>query len=481
MVGIVVGLLAAGWPARAQNPKVARASAVPIATNANAHSARPKKPNKPRIAAISATAIPAATDQTATVSRRKGLPRAKADRSSEAANAAIPDAERRAIQSALAWLGDYEGAATGDLDEKTIAAIKIFQKRNNGKESGVLNDEQRALLAAAVKAPQTAVGWRVIDDPATGARLGLPSKLISQTGSARTGNRWTSGRGQIQIETFRLPEAALPALFNDERKTPRQRSVAYSALKPDSFVISGEQGLKKFVVRAEASGTELRGVTILYDQATAGIMDRVAVAMADGFHGFPDPNDGPPPGYKRSVEYGTAIVATSRGDLMALRQATDECQAITVPGFGHAARIAVDKTSDLALLRLYGARNLVPAPLAGGNGKGDDLTLFGVADPLAQAGGGAVTSAVAHLTPQGVEPAPKLGFSGAAAIDAQGRFAGVVELQSAVVAGTGPVSQQATLVPADAVRAFLQAQGITPVAGRTTIDQSIVRVICVRK
>ena len=125
--------------------------------------------------------------------------------------------------------------------------------------------------------------------------------------------------------------------------------------------------------------------------------------MSDTFVGFPDPTAVPPPGHKRGVEYGTAIVVTSFGDLIALGEVTDDCQSITVPGFGHADRIAADQADDLALLRLYGARDLVAAPL-GGDGSGADLTLFGFPDPPAQPGGGAVTSAAAELTTQGIAP-----------------------------------------------------------------------------
>jgi hypothetical protein len=174
-------------------------------------------------------------------------------------------------------------------------------------------------------------------------------------------------------------------------------------------------------------------------------------------------------------------VADRSGHLVVVQQVTDECETITVPGFGHAERIAEDKVNGLALIRLYGARNLVPAPLAGENSEGGDLSLIGIAAPLAQAGGDAVTSVGARLTAQGLEPAPTLGFSGAAAIDMRGRFAGMVELKSPVVAGTGSAMRQAALVPADAVRAFLAARGIAPAAGHGAMDQSIVRVICVRK
>jgi hypothetical protein len=324
-----------------------------------------------------------------------------------------------------------------------------------------------------------AAGWRIIDDLVTGARLGLPSALVPKTVAARMGSRWTSRGGQIDIETFRLHEGALPALFDAEKKM-RRRIVEHSTVTPDSFVMSGMQGLKRFIVRAQSSGSELRGVTILFDQAIEGVMAPIAAAMANTYQGFPDPNAAPPPGLRRSVEYGTAIVVSGQGHLITSAQIADGCQAITIPGFGHAERIAADKASDVALLRVYGAQDLLPVAFAGDSGTGDDLTLVGIADPLAQAGGGAVTRAPAHRSAQGLDPTPKLGFSGAAAIDAQGRFAGMVELQSTAVAGAGAVNQ-VTLIPVETLRAFLQAQNIALTTGRNAIDQSVVRVICVRK
>jgi hypothetical protein len=324
-----------------------------------------------------------------------------------------------------------------------------------------------------------AAGWRIIDDLVTGARLGLPSALVPKSVPARMGSRWTSRQGQIDIETFRLHEGALAALFDAEKKV-RRRIVEHSTVTPDSFVMSGMQGLKRFIVRVQSSGSELRGITILFDQATEGVMAPIAATMANTYQGFPDPSAAPPPGLRRSVEYGTAIVVSGQGHLITSAQIPDGCQAIAIPGFGHAERIAADKANDIALLRVYGAQDLLPVALTGDSGAGDDLTLIGIADPLAQAGGGAVTRAPAHRGAQGLDPAPKLGFSGAAAVDAQGRFAGMVDLQSTAVAGAGAVNL-AALIPPETLRAFLQAQNIAPATGRTSIDQSVVRVICVRK
>jgi hypothetical protein len=355
------------------------------------------------------------------------------------------------------------------------------------RPSAKAKDDPDAAVEAIARPSATqlaAMGWRVIDDPATGVRLGLPSALVPKIAQARMGSRWTSAHGQIDVETFRLHEAALAALFDDEKKN-RHRAVEHSALKTDSFVMSGMQGLKRFVERVQASGSELRGITILFDQATEGTMAPVAAAMADTFQGFPDLNAGPPPGLRRSVDYGTAIVVSDRGHLLAAAPVVDQCQSITVSGFGHAERIAVDSNSDLALLRLYGASNLTPAGLAGDPAGTDHLTLAGIADPLAQAGDAAVTHSEAGLTPQGLAPVPKLGFSGAAAVDPQNRFAGMVSLKWPLVASSGTtppvVTGQAALINADAIRSFLAAQGLTPSASPGPIDQSVLRVICVRK
>src|SRR3954447_22743858 len=75
---------------------------------------------------------------------------------------AIPLTERIAIQNDLVWTGDYNGLINGDFGNRAIAAVKAFQKRSGGKETGVLNQPERASLAAAAKPKQEAVGWRMV-------------------------------------------------------------------------------------------------------------------------------------------------------------------------------------------------------------------------------------------------------------------------------------------------------------------------------
>jgi hypothetical protein len=396
---------------------------------------------------------------------------------------AIPLAERLAIQNDLVWTGDYNGLVNGEFGERAIAAVKAFQKRNGAKETGVLNQPERATLAAAAKPKQDAVGWRMADDPATGARIGVPAKLVPQQTQIIGGTRWASSRGEYQVETFRItqPGTSLSAVFEKMKREPTGRKADYSVLKPDFFVISGLQNLKKFYVRAQLRGDEVRGFTVQYDQAMAGIMDPVVVAMSSAYSAFSSAAAPPP---RRKVEYASGVVVAP-DYVLTSREALEGCHVVTIAGIGGVDRISDDKAGSLALLRVYGA-NLKPVALAAENTKGD-VTLVGVADPQAQGGGAAVSAAKARVGDTlALDPPPTLGFDGAAALDAQGRLAGIATLKTPLVAGATPTPlTSATLTPLDAVRSFLDAQKVAPAsgvaAGLEAAKASVVRVICVRK
>jgi len=403
---------------------------------------------------------------------------------------AMAQAERQAIQSDLAWVGQYNGAIAGEVSERMVAAIKEFQKSRGGKPTGVLNPQERGVLAETAKRRQDNVGWKIVTDTGTGARLGVPTKLAPQQSSDANGAKWSSSTGTIQIQLARRKEAnpTTAKLADQEKKEPAGRKVDYSVVKPDFFVLSGMQGLKKFYVRGQFKGSEVRILTILYDQATEGTVEPVVIAMSSAFNPFPVGAQigGPPP--RKPVEYGTGIVVSDDGAIVADRQITDGCLAIAIAGYGNADRVAEDKDHDLALLRIYGARGLKPLGLSNGAAK-TSVELTGIADPQNQGGAAAASSVKAAITQVGsgndlaLAPAPAVGFSGAAAFDSDGNFAGIALLKPVVVAGPSNAAPaaQAALVSADTVREFLKANGVNAVEGSSEVKASVVRVICVRK
>jgi peptidoglycan hydrolase-like protein with peptidoglycan-binding domain len=403
---------------------------------------------------------------------------------------AMAQAERQALQSDLAWVGEYNGAITGEVSERMVAAIKEFQKARGGKQTGVLNPQERGVLAETAKRRQDNVGWKIVTDAASGVRLGIPTKLVPQQSSDANGAKWSSSTGTIQIQLSRRKEAnpTTAKLADRERKEPAGRTIDYTVVKPDFFVLSGMQGLKKFYLRGTFKGDEVRVLTILYDQATENTVEPVVIAMSSAFNPFPTGAQIAGPAPRKTVEYGTGVVVSDDGAIIADRQVTDGCLAIAIAGYGNTDRVAEDKDHDLALLRIYGARALKPLALSSGAAK-SSVDVTGIADPQNQGGAAAASSVKASVTQVGsggdlaLSPAPAVGFSGGAAQDSDGKFAGIALLKPVVVAGppNATPAAQAVLVAADTVRDFLKANGVEAAGGSSDAKAAVVRVICVRK
>jgi peptidoglycan hydrolase-like protein with peptidoglycan-binding domain len=403
---------------------------------------------------------------------------------------AMAQGERLALQSDLAWVGEYNGAITGDVSERMVAAIKEYQKSKGGKQTGVLNPQERTVLAETARRRQESVGWKIVTDAGTGVRLGIPTKLVPQQSSDANGTRWSSPTGTVQVLLARRKEAGptTAKLAEREKKEPG-RTVDYTVVKPDFFVLSGLQNLKKFYLRGTFKGDEVRIMTILYDQAMENTVEPVVIAMSSAFNPFPAGAVGPAP--RKTVEYSTGLFVTANGAILADREASDGCQAISIQGFGRADLVDDDKDHGLALLHIYGVGGLKPLNLAGDAAR-TSVEIVGIADPQNQGGAAAITSVKAQVTQVGtgggdlaLSPSPATGFSGAPALDESGKFAGVALLKPVLVAttaasGAAPASQ-AVLVTPESVREFLKGNDVTADGKSTDAKAAVVRVICVRK
>ena len=201
----------------------------------------------------------------------------------------MAQAERLALQSDLAWVGQYNGAITGEVSERMVAAIKEFQKARGGKQTGVLNPQERGVLA------DTANGGRKCRlENRHRSRHRCAARLADKTGAAAIQRRQ---RRQMDVPRPAPSRSSWPGARKPirprrnspsaEKKEPAGRTIDYTVVKPDFFVLSGMQGLKKFYVRGTFRGDEVRILTILYDQATENTVEPVVIAMSSAFNPFP--------------------------------------------------------------------------------------------------------------------------------------------------------------------------------------------------
>jgi hypothetical protein len=467
-------LLLGATPAPAQDSP----GIVPAPTQSAAKPAA--KVSKPKaVAAKPAAAIPAAP--------KIAAPQTIAAKTEPAQDVAagIPPAERSKIQAALLWSGDYTGSINGE--NPLLAAIKNYQKRAKAKVTGELTDAERANLLAAARDHEREFGWSVVVDPATGIRIGLPTKMVPHARDAARGTRWSSAHGEVQVETFRIadPNLKLAALFEQQKKEPATRKIETSVLRDDSFFISGLQGLKIFSVRAQMRNGEVRGFTMLYDQMMETIVAPVTVAMSSAFAPFPE-HSMPFAALAKSVEYGNGLVVSAQGHIVTDRRLTEGCQVIVASGLGDAVRIADDKDNGLALLRVYGPRKFSALSLARETPKSGELTLIGIPDPKEQVGNRKLTEIKARLADGSAielrQPVPMAGFSGAAALDGQGRFLGMMQMRDAVLASMEAAAPPVRLVTAETIRGFLNSHHVDNADTQSgDAKASVVRMICVRK
>ncbi len=398
--------------------------------------------------------------------------------------AGIPPAQRLKVRSALLWAGDYP--ATASEGDPLQTAIKNFQKRHKAKITGVLTASERSDLVDAADRHEREFGWSVVTDPATGIRIGLPTKLVPHAREAAHGTHWSSRHGDVQVETFRLKDAKLKLseLFEREKKQPSNRQVESSALHDDSFYLGGMQGLKYFAVRAYQRDGEIRGFTLLYDQMMEGIVAPVTSAMVSAFSPFPE-RSMPFAVLAKPVDYGNGLVVSREGYIVTDLGLTRGCQVIVAAGLGNAEHVVDDDANGLALLRVYGQSGLAPVSLAPGASSAGDVTLVGIPDPKEQSGDRKLKEVKARLRGTAIElhrPVPMAGFSGAAAIDGQSRFLGMLEMRSAVLASAEPAAPPVRLVTAAQIRDFLAAHHVKPVTEPgADAKAAVVRVICVRK
>jgi hypothetical protein len=208
---------------------------------------------------------------------------------------AMPEADRKAVQDALGWLGLYNGAVDGAFGKRTRDSILAYQKSVDAIADGVVSDPQLAALKAAAQKARAAVGFELVDERASGVRIGAPLKIldkIAMIGDAVTLEK-ASGSVTLAFAHRTGADADLAAHYAKLTADEKGRKISYKAMKADEFfAVAGELAGRKFYTRfAKApanwpAGPELRGFTFSYPGNEAADLDKVALAIANSFEPF---------------------------------------------------------------------------------------------------------------------------------------------------------------------------------------------------
>ena len=317
-------------------------------------------------------------------------------------------------------------------------------------------DQLKALIAAAANA-RDAVGFKVISDPKTGAKVGAPAKLLGP-------------RGGTKLDFASSPDPDLGALFARLSAATPTRKVAYKAMKPDEFfVVSGQEGPQNFYTRFEkneAANPPIRGFTFAYPATQAAELERIAIAIANSFEAFPAPG-GPAkaPGVSAAAApqapgssaippaaslapSATALIVAPGEALTALK--AEDCPNPTVGG----KPVRFQRTDSATGLTMIAGdfASKVEAPRFGA--LAPDLVVLGFAGTRAAASSASLAGDAARPV---VVASVETSAGGGPVFDRRGALVGLIAPIGAApkrIAGVALAAPHAVIAP-DAVRAFL--------------------------
>lgn len=400
---------------------------------------------------------------------------------------ALPEADRRAIQDALVWTGDYKGNVDGSFGRGTRDAIVAYARRSKLPTDGTLDQKAKAALVAAADKARNAQAFRKIVDTRSGIAIGLPTKAMSRKTDTKTGTTWSTTDGAAAVDTFQNAEADsdLPRLFEILRGDAPGRKVTYRVLRPDFLVVTGEEGDRVFYTRAArgmANGVAtVRGYTLSYARRLRPTYDVLSIAIANAFEPFPSaastpstataPAAGPAPSAS-GVQLAASAIAIGPG--LFLTALSGDCVDPKVAGRA-AAITRRDAESGLALIEARGAEIAAVAPTSSTPNAGDSL----VALFAAQLGGSDAEISVAtgeYVAPVGTGAArlvaPLQGrIAGTAIFDRSGALVAIAAAPATEPARYAGIVPQAAwkIIPASVALKLMNDVGAKPVVPPTGV------------
>lgn len=309
----------------------------------------------------------------------------------------LSEAEKRAIQEALAWTGHYEARIDGIFGPATRSAIRAFQQKQGFRPTGYLRQRHLDRLMERRTELSRRFAWELRRFPELGMEIGVPTALFSEPDSTEIGLRYRSKDGQPKSEL--LLYSAVPMSerrFELLREEVVDRRVfsrkTYDAGDENWFVFSGtsDKGVEQYT-HVINRNDGVRGFSFRYLERDHDLLSPLNVAMYNSLRTFgaedrPDPVTESPPGPPApngqslfdeaelarlegrpapdrpqvSERRSTGFLVNATGAILTTASAIDGCESVRVNDRVDAAIKAVDRSHDLALLAIPDQRRDLP-------------------------------------------------------------------------------------------------------------------------
>jgi hypothetical protein len=419
---------------------------------------------------------------------------------------ALSPNDRKAVQDALVWTGDYNGIVDGAFGKRTRDSILSYQATIKTPTTGIVDAAGIARLIETSQKAKDGIKFQIFIDDKTGVKIGAPLKILEKRIATGAGSRLAKSDGSIVLDLASVSggEANLAAFYTRLSADEPGRKIALKFSRPEFFVVSAEEGGRKVYSRYAKAPSDapdpnlVRGFTLSYPAQSADF-DRIAVAIANSFEPFPG-------AIAPQTAAASPAAAPAKAALSASGLLVASGQALSAIGAAECPHPAVDGKSGKYLredaqsgLSLIAANVAADAPGAAPilGPLSDDLLAitYGLDDaaarpvlsvtaasPLAQTAGGARPLLLTSLG---------AGAIGAPIFDRRGALVALVARATPapkLVAGVSPLAPHPVIVAADIERFLSEADvalgkpsdGAARTAGRIAAEKSalVVTIAC---
>ncbi len=281
----------------------------------------------------------------------------------------LSGAERRRLQTALAWAGHYDGAIDGAIGPGTRGAMSGWQRANGHAATGVMTTGQRRALLAAYEAVLEGLDMRRVEDARAGITVAMPTALVAFDHYAPPVAHYPARPGaEIPARVLLISQAGgrdelrglyevMQTLEIVPREGPRSRSA-------DAFSLTGRDAEIVSTTEMRLADGHIKGFTLVWPAGDEPRRRRVMAAMRDSFRTdpgavLPDAMDAAAgPGIdllaglevRRPALTRSGFYVSPRGEVLTTADAVADCARITLDD-GIAARVLrADDRTGMAVL-----------------------------------------------------------------------------------------------------------------------------------
>lgn len=296
-------------------------------------------------------------------------PAEESPREAKASETALSAEDRKALQTAMAWYGFYDGGIDGAFGPGTRNAMAAWQEANGFEPTGVLTTEQRASLVGNYQADQAEFGFASVSEPEAGIEITLPLALVQFDHYEPPFVHYVEKAGSgLKVILISEPgnQDSLSGLYDILQTLEVVPAEGERSKSENSFTINATSAKVQSYAYAEAKNGMVKGYLVVWNPVDAERMSRILPVLKSSFRGVGDkaldPGLVPMDAATRSGLLAgmevklpklsrSGFFVDAKGTVITTVEAVAQCGRVTLDQATEARVLAQDQATGLAILQ----------------------------------------------------------------------------------------------------------------------------------